>query len=363
MDDLTLAKKLLEIGDKNGALKELSRILKSNPNNIEAWLLWAQTTDNINYKKDCYRSVLRIDPNNIQAEKELKILLSAPQANTELEIIPEVSNSNKNIKNISRSESKGKDLLQILVSDRVFKIAISILIGFLLIIFGISLLPRPKASAPVPPTLTQSGPLKIIILPTNTTITPPPSYTPQATKTPYPTRTPKPTSTPTQFLWSGPARNYVPFEYPLLQSNYVIFRDDERTSNNAEFAQVEFALSNIHSGLARPAMYTFQIVVANTVEHAKLEYDSINSNLTEDSGDWTYQLGGSGYKSTLIDDAVTFVGTNFTKDNIELGRAFRAKNVVITITINYFSILPFPEASSTFDELNALTDLIVMRFK
>jgi hypothetical protein len=35
MDDLSLAKKLLEIGGKNGALNELSKILKSKPNYIE----------------------------------------------------------------------------------------------------------------------------------------------------------------------------------------------------------------------------------------------------------------------------------------------------------------------------------------
>lgn len=94
------------------------------------------------------------------------------------------------------------------------------------------------------------------------------------TPTRIPTSTPNPTSTPSPQLWPGPARQYVPFEHPDFQSDYVVFRDDESTTNTSDYAQVEFALSNIYSGLAHPMSYAFQITVADTVENAKLEYDN-----------------------------------------------------------------------------------------
>jgi hypothetical protein len=195
MDDLSHAKKLLEIGDKNGALKEIARILISNPSNIEAWLLCAHTIEDINHKKDCYRAVLRLDPNNIQAERELKILLSTSQAITKPNLVSKDSTKYRQMVALSKSKTKRKDFLQVLVSDRVFKIAVSIMVGFILLIFGISSLGRTIKSAPLQPSpipLTPNllTPIRITQEPTNGSfqkIPPTPKLTPIPTQTRIPT--------------------------------------------------------------------------------------------------------------------------------------------------------------------------------
>jgi hypothetical protein len=239
MDDLSLAKKLMEIGDKNGALKELSRILKSNPCNIEAWLLCAQATEDINQKMDCYRSVLRYDPNNPQAERELKILLSPTQVITKPNLSSKDSTNYQQMMDISKTETKGKDFLQLLVSDKVFRIVVPLMIGLLLILFGILFLGKRLKSSSIQPTPVQSPPnlltpIRIILVPTDGLY---PSTTPKPTSTPVPTRTRVPTqtrfqtNTPTSTPWfTGSAYSLCPQEDELPND----FRIDAAASRPIE---------------------------------------------------------------------------------------------------------------------------------
>ena len=75
MNNLDFAKKLLEIGDREGAKKDLDQITSNNPENIEAWFLLAQTLEDKEKKKDCYRQIIRVDPNNRLAQDNLKHLI------------------------------------------------------------------------------------------------------------------------------------------------------------------------------------------------------------------------------------------------------------------------------------------------
>ena len=75
MDELTFPRKLLSLGDRIGALQELARLIQMNPRNIDAWLLLADAADENLKKADCYRQVLRLDPENKQAQEGLKNII------------------------------------------------------------------------------------------------------------------------------------------------------------------------------------------------------------------------------------------------------------------------------------------------
>ena len=77
MNEINYIKKLLELGDEEGALKELNSYLKENPKNTEAWFILANTLDNPEEIKDCYRQIIRVDPNNRLAQDNLKHLVDA----------------------------------------------------------------------------------------------------------------------------------------------------------------------------------------------------------------------------------------------------------------------------------------------
>ncbi len=79
-DQYQSLKNLLESGDKEGAIKQLAAILGQNPRNIDAWLLLAKLMDNNARKADCYRQVLRIDPNHAVALKGLQAFSDPPKA-------------------------------------------------------------------------------------------------------------------------------------------------------------------------------------------------------------------------------------------------------------------------------------------
>lgn len=58
-------------GNKAGALQIFLEILKREPNNEIVWLWLAACVDKPEQKKDCFRKVLAINPNNINAQKAL----------------------------------------------------------------------------------------------------------------------------------------------------------------------------------------------------------------------------------------------------------------------------------------------------
>ena len=78
MSELDLPKRLLEFGDKPGAVIELTRILHADPDNIDAWFLMVDALDDPTKKTDCYRQILRIDPRNQFAQIHLQKLDRRP---------------------------------------------------------------------------------------------------------------------------------------------------------------------------------------------------------------------------------------------------------------------------------------------
>lgn len=80
MSELDLSKRLLEFGDKPGAVKELTRILQANPNDVDAWFLMVDAVDEPEKKADCYRQILRIESGNQFAQLQLNKLDRIPHA-------------------------------------------------------------------------------------------------------------------------------------------------------------------------------------------------------------------------------------------------------------------------------------------
>jgi hypothetical protein len=78
LSELDLAKRLLEFGDKAGAVKELTRMLQADPDDIDAWFLMVDAIDEPDKKTDCYRQILRIDPGNQFAQIHLQKLNRRP---------------------------------------------------------------------------------------------------------------------------------------------------------------------------------------------------------------------------------------------------------------------------------------------
>jgi len=64
MSDVESIQVLIASGRKDEAARELARLLSGSPENLEAWLLMAQVIDDPARKADCYRQVLKIDPEN-----------------------------------------------------------------------------------------------------------------------------------------------------------------------------------------------------------------------------------------------------------------------------------------------------------
>ena len=74
MDPLETPKHLIQIGDTNWACIELGKILRSDPNNLEAWELLSTLLVDPNQKADCYSQILRIDPENSTAAQHLQAM-------------------------------------------------------------------------------------------------------------------------------------------------------------------------------------------------------------------------------------------------------------------------------------------------
>ncbi len=74
MADLNHARGLLAQGDQEGAVRELVDVLHRNGKNIDAWLLLADLLEDPRERKDCYKQVLKLDPDNQQAYLQLRLL-------------------------------------------------------------------------------------------------------------------------------------------------------------------------------------------------------------------------------------------------------------------------------------------------
>ena len=69
----------IENGDILGGKKGLIWVLRNDPNNSEAWMLLAGVIGDKNKEADCYSMVLKLDPNNENAYRELKNLGYQPE--------------------------------------------------------------------------------------------------------------------------------------------------------------------------------------------------------------------------------------------------------------------------------------------
>jgi tetratricopeptide (TPR) repeat protein len=72
------ALELLKAGNKTGAYSILVSVLEQNADVAEAWYLLAFTLSDSDQKLDSFRQVLRIDPNNQAAQKQLEKLTAPP---------------------------------------------------------------------------------------------------------------------------------------------------------------------------------------------------------------------------------------------------------------------------------------------
>lgn len=66
----------VQTGDRLGAKKELARLLREQPNNVQGWLLMATLLDAPAQQAECYRKVLRLDPQNRRAATMIQQLAS-----------------------------------------------------------------------------------------------------------------------------------------------------------------------------------------------------------------------------------------------------------------------------------------------
>lgn len=74
MDPLETPKHLIQNGETNKACIELSKILRSDPNNLEAWELLSTLLADPKQKEDCYHQIIRLDPENIKAAQHLQAM-------------------------------------------------------------------------------------------------------------------------------------------------------------------------------------------------------------------------------------------------------------------------------------------------
>ncbi len=74
MADLNHARGLLAQGDQEGAVKELVDVLHRNGRNVDAWLLLGDLLEDPSERKDCYKQILKLEPNNQQAYLQLRLL-------------------------------------------------------------------------------------------------------------------------------------------------------------------------------------------------------------------------------------------------------------------------------------------------
>ena len=79
MADLYQILGMITRGDHHDASVELTRLLQSDPQNVQAWSMLALAVGEPQKKIDCYQRVLQLDPGNSNAIAQLKTLGVAPE--------------------------------------------------------------------------------------------------------------------------------------------------------------------------------------------------------------------------------------------------------------------------------------------
>jgi hypothetical protein len=76
---LDAIKQLIDAGENQRAQSELLEILQADPANLPAWELLAGLLDDADKQADCYRQILRVDPQHTQAAAKLAALTGKAQ--------------------------------------------------------------------------------------------------------------------------------------------------------------------------------------------------------------------------------------------------------------------------------------------
>ncbi len=79
MNDLGRVRNLLEAGNRQGAIGELAKVIIAEPHNLPAWRLMAELIEEPEKKADCFRYILRLNPNDAEAKYRLKLLAQPPK--------------------------------------------------------------------------------------------------------------------------------------------------------------------------------------------------------------------------------------------------------------------------------------------
>lgn len=77
MRPLDLIWEQAQTGDRLGAKRELAGLLREEPGNVQGWLLMATLLDEPAQQAECYRTVLRLDPQNRRASTMLQQLVAS----------------------------------------------------------------------------------------------------------------------------------------------------------------------------------------------------------------------------------------------------------------------------------------------
>ncbi|MBN2005222.1 MAG: tetratricopeptide repeat protein, partial [Anaerolineae bacterium] len=75
MKTLNSIRRQIEMKDYNGAQRALVEILRSEPQRSDAWMMLAALLKDPAKKAECYRRILRIEPNHSQAQAKLKQII------------------------------------------------------------------------------------------------------------------------------------------------------------------------------------------------------------------------------------------------------------------------------------------------
>jgi hypothetical protein len=328
LSELDYPKKLLEIGDKQGAFTELYKILQTNPRNIEVWFLMAEAVDDRSKKADCYRQIIKLDPDNQLARQKLSEFInntSGDELNKpeKPQVIPEtLQPSPEGQSSSSHQRKKGyrslEDWLIILMALFIFVICIMITI------FGGQII-RNGILASLQPT-----PTRIVL---------PPTWTPQS-----PTMTPQ-----LDLLYRNDPMSYIPSLYDL-PLGFTVY------SSNVDKNTVVVAYAIPHSESRNMEIFgvTYAVSLCNNLTDAKNLYIRMVQELqakptTPDTGIIDEMSGKGGTLDTDTgEDDFTYI--------------FRIKNAVITVTVQFYMTIN-TSAEDFSSKLAYYAILIIKKFQ
>lgn len=327
-EKLQEAATLYKKGDKSQALKLLAEIVKQEPNNSDAWYGLALCLDDPEKKVYCLKRVLSINPLH---EKAQLILV-------ELE-------SGKKPQNIQNKPQHQSPTTVRKPEKNTWKI-ISLLgvSGFVLIcvlIFGaIALINVMPFFSPIP-------------FPTNT----------PATNLVVPTSSPLPQPTIQPTLLPGPARRYVPITNEEMPANYINPIVDEYRLDDGNYYRIEFSSLDGGTVLLDEPKYLFFAFVGNTMDDAIRKYREASQSFQVDSNNWQYNWSENTYNSLLFDESGQYIG--YMGNFGEVGRVFRANNVVVLITVRIrnMSGISSSDISKLQQDLDKYTKIVEQKFR